>query len=513
MTDPEKPIQNRIEIGRAAFTLDGLLLLRRKFIINEMAAEGVRLDVPRKSPGRVIVAPKQTAPPKGASFTLPSMDLPNAATLLEKERLHSPAIIDKSRADLAGTRAAWQKRMAELPDTDKIAGYRDRLKALQSTRGKLPEIAQAASDLRGLRRDIDQDILRVREAKRALTSDLAAAQGTVDEAIRAPQEDLSRISAKYGLSTAGLSNLSRSLFGSTISSRVSSALLWYHRLRPLVTRASAMIPQGSPSVVKPIRAKGVDVRFQEYAPRPDLLISLVKASFKPATGTLAGTIRNITPNQDVLGAPLSFAFSGSDLPSVARLQLDGTLDHVHPKKPLDSLRFRATGYRISGLALMTNADLPVTLKTALVDLDLTGHFDGKAISAQLSSTLRDASFDAGGSGALADGLRTALSKVSRFTLTADVTGEPDNYVVNLSSDLDRVLKDAVGTVIGQKAALFEKDLRSAIQSRTGDALKSLQTELADIRNMGSNIDSLEKQLSNLLKDATQAGGTKLKLPF
>ena len=53
--------------------------------------------------------------------------------------------------------------------------------------------------------------------------------------------------------------------------------------------------------VTPLRGKGVDVRFPEYHPLPDLLIRAARVSVEIPAGTLTGQIRHITPDQDVLG--------------------------------------------------------------------------------------------------------------------------------------------------------------------------------------------------------------------
>jgi uncharacterized protein (TIGR03545 family) len=516
VTDPETPANNRVQIGRTAFSLDGLLLFRRKVIISEMSVEGVRFNVPRKRPGRVAVPPeKKDRPDAEPSFSLPRLDLPSAKKVLESEDLSSLSIIDEARSDVRKARDEWSTRLDGLSDKTKLDSYRDRLKTIQrASRGGLKDIAKSTSDLRDLKRDLDQDILQVREAKRSFSSDYARSKEIVDQAVRAPLEDVRRIKEKYGLSTAGLQNMSRALFGRKISSWVDTGLLWYGRLKPLMARDKKDTKTGTASAVKPARAKGLDVRFREHSPRPDLLVSLVKASFQPEAGVFDGTIRNITPDQDILGSPLTFAFSGSGLRDAERVSLDGTFDHVRPARPEDVMRLRVEGYRTSGLALSSSSDLPVTLQQGQADLDLSGRSDGTSLSATVTATIRGARIEAGGGGgAILSAVRSSLARVSQFTVTADIAGTPDDYSMKVSSDLDKVLKDAVSSVIGEKAAAFEKDLQTAIQERTGGALKGLQGDLGGLGSLGGAIDSTEGQLSSLLKDASQGAGGKLKLPF
>jgi uncharacterized protein (TIGR03545 family) len=435
-------------------------------------------------------------------------------TVLESESLGSPAVIDQARSDIRRSREDWQKLIDELPDKEKLDSYRERLKTIKSaSRGNLKDLAKIAPDLRVLKQDLDRDIGKTREAKRSFASDYLKSKEIVDRASLAPFDDVRRIKEKYGLSTTGFQNLSRALFGKKISSWVDTGLLWYGRLNPLFAQRK-ILSGNKGAVVKPLRAKGVDVRFKEHAPLPDLLVSLVRASIRPSSGTFDGTIRNITPDQDILGSPLTFSFTGAGLQDAERVTVDGTFDHVRPERPDNTLRIRAQGYRANGLLLSPGSDLPVTLQQGMVDLDMIGRIDGTTITARITATVRNVRLEAGGGGSpVVSAVRSSLSRVSHFSIAADISGTKDDYTLNVSSDLDRVLKDAVGSVIGDKAAAFEKELLSAIQSRTGDALKGLEVDFGGLASFGGNLDSIEKQLSDLVRNAAQGSGGKFTLPF
>ena len=79
----------------------------------------------------------------------------------------------------------------------------------------------------------------------------------MDEAARAPQEDLRRLTNKYSLSPEGLINVSQLLFGEKISGWANTALRWYEKLGPVLQRAKER--KRGAEVVKPLRGKGVNV--------------------------------------------------------------------------------------------------------------------------------------------------------------------------------------------------------------------------------------------------------------
>lgn len=517
VTDPSSPGMNSLELSRVAFSLELLELLRRKVIIKEMAVEGFRFDTPRKRPGFVVKPPekKPAATAGSGGFTLPSGDLPSAKTILAKESLASLSIIDETSSQIDKNREDWQRRVNGLPDRAKLDSYRsrvDKLKAASRSRS-LSDAKTLLSDSRDLTGDLKNDITAVRQARSALTSDYAAARDAVDRAMRSPQEDIRRIREKYGLSASGAQNLSRTLFGGAVSSWIDRGFLWYGRLQPLF--AGSGEKKGGTTVVKPLRAKGVDVRFREERPLPGLLVSFMNASMKPAAGTFDGEIRNITPEQDVLGSPLTFSFAGNGLQQLGSIKLSGTLDHVRPDASADAAAMTIRGYRITDMVLPGSTDLPATIREGLADISVSGKYDGSRISAHVEATARSVKFASsseGSSGGISGAISSALEKVGSFSVTVDIAGTPDNYDVKITSDLDRVLKDAAGKVLGDKVAQFEKDLAAAIQERTGGKVKALQDTLGGMGALGGKIEGTEEQLNGLLRDATSLGG-KTGLPF
>jgi hypothetical protein len=79
VTNPDEPMKNAVEIARISCKIDGLNLLRRKIIIEEMSVEGVRLGTARTHSGALPRAPEwkpsRKGEPKTPSFGIPSFEL------------------------------------------------------------------------------------------------------------------------------------------------------------------------------------------------------------------------------------------------------------------------------------------------------------------------------------------------------------------------------------------------------------------------------------------------------
>jgi uncharacterized protein (TIGR03545 family) len=516
VTDPKNPSTNAIEISRIGFSLDALNLLRRKVIIQEMSAEGVRFGTARKKPGLVAARDeKKPTEKKPSSFALPSFEMPDVKKILETEAFGSVKLIDDAKADIQNKRDGWQKRVAELPNRAAVDAYRSRIDKLKaSSRSSLQDLAGAAGDAKKIKDDLERDLDRVRQSREALNADLSSAKNLVAKAEQAPLDDVRRIRDKYSLSPSGIQNMSQALFGGKVTSWLDSGLLWYNRLSPLLARS--VEKKGNVKIVKPVRGKGVDVKFPERNPLPDFLIGNVKASLQPEAGSFDGTIRNITTDQDILGMPLTFQFDGSGMKDVRALTLSGALDHIQPARFHDTINVQANGYRADNMVLSSSKELPISLQDGLLDIDVKGLRGPEGLRATLATKFRSVHIITGsreGGGMILTSLRSALSRVSDFSLFADITGEPGNYDVKVSSDLDRVFKDAIGRIVQEQSSRLEKELKTAVQAKTDEKLKDLKASLGGLNSIGGNIDGVQNQLNGLLKEVTQSAGGKIKLPF
>ncbi len=506
VTDPRAPMTNVFEAGRIAFHMDGLNALRHKIIIDEMSIENVRLNSPRKTRGYVAKNDGKTLVQQLAE--LPSFVIPNVKEVFEKEKADLPSL--KLIAGAAGesekARAKWEAKIKELKAAADPDKYQKQFEALKARKGKasLGNIIGGTKDVVALQKMVREDIKTVASAKNELVADAAALKKIAVDAPSMVAGDARKLIEKYSFSQEGLTNISRLLFGGKISSGVSSALEWNERLAPLIDRVKTKI--NNKEVAKPLRAKGLDVRFHENNPLPDFLARLVKVSISLPAGDFAGKLENLTPDQDILGRPLKFRFSGEKLKGLNSAVLEGTFNRIDPAARKDVLSLRVKGYEAHGLKLSTSEALPVSLKDGLVDLDIEATIEKGMISARISAGFRSLHLEVektlertGLAGRVDAALRTALLSVSHLSLTAEITGATDNFDVKIRSDIDDVLKNAVGAIIKDQMAGLEKDLREAIAARISGPLDKLNLGVKGLDGCGLELDSLNKNLNDLLK--------------
>lgn len=505
VTNPNAPASNIVEAGLISFQMDGPNALRHKTIIEEMRVENVRLNTPRRSPGFVVEGGQSVIE---RIAELPSFVIPNVKEVFEEEKASLPSLrlIAGAVDDGEKAKAKWEAKVKELEaaaDPDKYQKMYEELKA-KTGKASLGNLLGGAKDVVALQKQVRADLKTIASAKDEFTADTAALKKVATEAPALVAADAQKLIEKYSLTSSGLANISRLLFGNKIAGEVRSALRWNDRLTPLIDRVKTKIK--GKDVVKPLRAKGMDVRFREDRPLPDFLARLVNVSISLPAGDFSGRIENLTPDQDILGQPLRFRFAGENLKGLESVALEGTFDRVRAEARKDVLSIRIRGFRASGLKLSTSPALPISLAEGLVDLDVGATLEKGAITARIAAGLRGVRLAVepketrqGLAGRVDAAIRTALQSVSSLNLTAEVGGPTDAFEVKVRSDLDDVLKNAVGAVVRDQMAGLERDLKAAIAERIAGPLRTLGLGVKDLDAYGLELDGLSKRLNDLLK--------------
>jgi uncharacterized protein (TIGR03545 family) len=519
VTNPNRPMTNAVVVPRIVFSLNLLEKLQHKTIIEEMVVEEMKFNSDRKTSGaiskRTDVIPNAVKQKLLDKFQLPSLDIPDVKDILERETLSTLKKVEAIRGDIKTEKEKWERRVDGLPKKEKLEDYRNRIKEIQNSEKKGVEgILGGVSGVVQLKKDITADLDRLKEARGALKGDIETLKNQVKEARDAPSEDVRRLREKYSLSTEGLSNVSRLLFGALVAEWVDDYLGWYQRYKPYLERYA--ISKEGVTVTKPLRAAGRDVHYEEKNPLPSFLIRTADVSVEVPAGILSGEVTNITPNQNVLGAPLRFRLAGEKLKDLESVKIEGEMNRLKPSKPRDVVKLDMKGVKVKKIALSKNDRFPVDLRHGRADLE--GNFilsEGK-LEAHLLTRLQDAALDVKldeNAKWLAKAMASTLSDVKRFTIQATISGSPEDYDVKLSSDLDGVLKDAVGKQVRDQAAQFEEKLRNAVSEKVKDPLAELDSSLGGLNGFAEELTSRLTMGDELLKELAQSGTKGLKLPF
>lgn len=521
ITNPDEPMINALEVAQLTMDVDSLYLLRRQVIIDKMTVNGVQFGTARATSGTIDGrkgTPSSQLPgsDQGEAFQLPPFEVPDVQKILEQEDLETLELIETIQADIQREKELWEKRLEELPGKAQFEKYKKRIEDLKSsTRGGAGAILRGVDEVQSIQKEIERDLGQLKNARKEFYEKLALLKKRIAQAKTAPKNDVRRLKGKYSLSPQGLANLGQTLLGKHIGAKLKEGAAWYEKLKPYLEGGVSGGASQKGEEVTPARGAGVDVRFKESQPLPEFLIRLANVSVLLDVGEVSGTIENITPDQAILGKPLTLAFSGDQLKGLQGMKLNGTFDHRDPSQSSDNFRFQATGYRLQRVPLSNQPDWPVALDEGLADVNVDAELRGEAITATGTSGLsglRVSAGRAGDSNPLTQALSSAASDISTLSVKADVTGTIQQYDLKVSSDLDRILQEAAGNMVKNLAASFGKDLQSAISAKVAEPLKGLNTDLGGLGSISQDLTERLTEENDLLKILEEKGLPKKALP-
>jgi uncharacterized protein (TIGR03545 family) len=496
-------MENTVRVDHIAFTMDPGAILRRKLLVEEMALEGMAFNTPRAKSGAIVKpAPDKGRADSGGGIRVPFLKTPPVSEILAREELISAQRSQALQESAAALERDLVSARSDLPDKAEAAEYRRRLDKLLSG----SDLSKARLDeAKALQKEIRAERDRVQNAEDRITENLSSLRARLKEAKDSVGEDVSRLKGKYALTPGGLANITRALFGDRAGA-------WADR-GVQALKLLSYLPSGrdkDPEKVRPPRGKGVDIRLRDRIPLPQFWVKRAALSIKAPAGVIAGEAMDFSSDQSLLKRPASFDVSGKDLQGGAFLRAEGTLDHMDPAAPRDEFKVGYDGWRMTDLILSESENLPVILRQGSGTLAASVIMKGEALEGYVRLDLSSVALETGavGDSTLARAIKSALQGVEKFSLAADVGGTLMDPEVQLSSDLDGILKEAVGQAAREEADRLETGLRNAVEERMAPALADAQKTLQRLESARTELQAVRTDLEEALK--SKAG---IKLPF
>ena len=155
----------------------------------------------------------------------------------------------------------------------------------------------------------------------------------------------------------------------------------------------------------------------------------------------------------------------------------------------------------SRFALSDSPQLPIVLKKAGADFKADAVLSGQAVKVNLLAGFKSVRISTGvkkDAAPLAKAMASSLSDVKRFNVKADISGTLKDYDMRLSSDLDRVLRNAVGKQVRTQAASLEKELKAKISEKVNGPLSELRADLGGLDAVDGELTSRLDLVRDLL---------------
>ena len=198
------------------------------------------------------------------------------------------------------------------------------------------------------------------------------------------------------------------------------------------------------------------------------------------------------------------------------VKLTGKFNRVDPARSLDEADLHIVGYQVQNLTLSKNQDFPVALNKGMADFEASSRIANESLDAKISAGLKSVQILAKLSEnpkPLTKAMASTLSDIKGFNFKAEISGTVKDYDVRLTSDLDRVLAEAIGKQVKEQATQFEMKLKAVVSQKVDRELADLKTNLGEMAPFVDELTSRLKLGDTVLKELFETGKGGLKLPF
>ncbi len=500
VTNPNAPMRNSMEAGRIEMALDGFALLRRQFIAENMAVEGLRFDTERETSGDIggrwfsrerREARRAEADEKSFDIGrfLPGLDLPDPDEVVAREREQLQAKIDELDGEAGEIEQGWQDHIRELPDRDAVDAYRARLDEIRDM-DRLRRVPAA----RDLRNDINDDLDKVRSLGERLETDRERVRELNARARALPADEARRLMAATGLDE-GFEGVTRQLLGAQMSTWIQRGLGGYEMA------SEHLAGRKAEEDLRPPRGEGEYIRFPEDEPLPRFLIkrAALDGIFHIAGREIdfSGRIEDITNEPAVWGRPMTVHIDGRGEQG-AVLAMNGTFDH-RESPSRDEVTFTLTDLALTDATFSDSSRLPIVLERGVADIDGNLVVTEGRLDSSVNTRVAGARFDAGAGegGDVIQRLARAIEGVSAFRLDLSLGGTLRSPEIHLSSDLDRIIGNAIGDEARRELAQAREELEERLRAELSPRLEELAERERQLEAYRERIDERRAALREI----------------
>ena len=481
ITNVQRPERNLFEIEQARLDINLAQLFLGRVNIDQLVVDGMRADTERERPGRVLEreTSEEGGPGlgerarAGAAERVDAIrtELPDAETAANDALSRTREAVDASETALAGALERAQNAVDQLPNQASLDDYDRRIESLRNRDvNSLEALRQLQSDFEALQKEVTADQLSIAEARQAAGNAVETGRQSLQRVSRAPAEDWAALREAYPLNRASALKAGRLLLGDALFDRIDQYQNYYRQAAPWLRR---LTPSRSDAEAGPERLDGRFVRFEHPNPAPDFLLDQARVGFEADGWPWTLTLADVTGQQRLTNEPVTLELTRGEGDNAA-LRVNGSLDRRQ-----DEARDR---FRISGRDLGLG---PRRLSLAGTDLDwqpgqvdLAGDITvtGGELDGGLNLTFAGTDFQTQGSGRTVELLQRALADISDFELGINLSGTVDSPGIEITSDLDNRLNDALATVLRQEYDRWLAEARSALDAEVDRLREPLEAE-------------------------------------
>ena len=538
ITHAVQPQFNSIELSSVRFAVNWGALLRLKFVVDEIAVEGVQFMSKRSSVGKL--APPEPSSNEKPSFSQQLSD--KAMNKLEKDnqsnvlsdvsvflktgkwdeqiknleaQLASKKMLEEMNKKWVAKKTEWDAKIKTLPTTVELNSFKSRFEGIKSKDFKTPqELDTSVKQFDSLLKDVDSKNKQVQSAKSQLDSDLKSLDQDYKAIDLQVKKDIESLKSRFKIPKIDAGSFAKSLFLSYLAPMMNK-LDHYKNLaekylppkyaNKISGKTSAEANQ--PETIQPHqRADGTSYEFPIKNGFPLFWIKKISiSSTSNATtdfGDFAGKIENITSNQRQINKVTTLDIKGAfKKMNVSGIKINAELNNLDDQ-PQVSFLFDVGAFQMANLELLKSPDSEISIPQTTASFASSGKTIGfKTYDLKMKTDFSNVAFKSSAADkTVAEILDNTLKAINQFNVEATASGELKDLAIDIRSSLGSDLQKSFENLLKGKIAEANVKLQQAVNSEL-DKLKSQLTGQTDaIKNQANGeVSKVQKQIDDQKK--------------
>jgi uncharacterized protein (TIGR03545 family) len=513
IANPDNNMENLLQIENLSLDMDGTKAFARKIVIDDLQANGIRLNQKRISPAKIISSPSKNDPAnqgneESGSIGLPGLggiDIKSPEEILKSEKLETLEAANRAKETIENLESKWKNKFATELNPNALKETQKKLKRLQEKvkSGGLASIPETIQEFKNLQKEIQDRINRIASLKSEFEKDVQAAKKQLAELKDLPKKDFGRLKKKYSLNAEGGGNALGTLIEGPLKAKLDKVWKAYKMLSPYLNKPKTPAKDD----YQYVRGKGADIRFAQA--HPDFLLRHANLSLNLLDTEVKGELKDLTDNPKVYGKPAVLDFQSGKNDKFDSFSLNAEIDKTGSQSK-DTLKINFKGLNLQGIQsegageikggmANINGQLKITNEN-----DLDGNFKAELESISLSIPKQDGN-------ELANTIADSLSAIDRINITVGIRGTIENYQLDIQSNLNDIISGAVKNALAGKMKGFEDSLMKAIQQKAGGSIAGANGSLSGLLGQSKMLEENKSAYGGLLGQA-KGGASGLKSP-
>lgn len=503
--DPQQPMTNLVEFSTLRFALEGDPLLKKKFIVEEGALEGLTWGTPRKTSGALAAYEPSRSEQRLEAYASKSSDL--LGDLADKtvvkdykvkpEDLGVLKAADETAGQWSQRFAAWDTKLRGLGADERTKNVEDKFKRMQDEGNvaKKIQLAKEVADEAKVLRD------EVRETRVGVLGEVARSKSDLDNLERLKDEDIQALESKLKLPSFDTDRLTTYFLGDRLAKRLGKTLGMIQTVRERLPAKSA--PKVHPA------ARGVNVEFPSGRALPGWWVKHLKLSGEGAGLKLAGEAKNFSSLPANVDKPATVVLKGQG--DGGKMQLFATLDH-REERAKDGFLLDWSGFEVPAFQTGDGDGLGVKvskgkgLLKANIELEgsnLEGKIDFAATGVSLTPSAGDSADPT------AQVLAAALEGLDKLVVSVKLSGTLQSPKWELASNLGTAAAKGLERTVGKKIAAQRAKLRAQVDGLYAGKRREMEALLGKVQGTLTNRVDLADSRLRSLEDRAKAEASKV----